>query len=254
VTTGLAEAFDRAAEGYDAGLRENPVWLLFRHSVQERLRRLFPRGAHVLDMGCGTGEDALLLAEAGVRVCAIDVSPGMVAKAREKARESKIPSSLLSFQVRAAEDVAGIEQSFDGAYSNFGALNCGDLTAVGRGLVRVLKPGAPMLLSWMGPRPLPSLLRHGPRARRGSKPPRVGGTPIPVRYPTLREVRRLMGSDCIWRDSFGLGVTLPAPEFPAWPLRHPGLLGVLAGLESVVRHWPILRGLGDHLVLEGLRR
>jgi SAM-dependent methyltransferase len=254
VTSALAEAFDRAADGYDAGLRKNPVWLLFRHAVQERLRRLFRPGARVLDIGCGTGEDALLLVETGVRVCAIDVSPAMVEKARAKAEQWNIASSLFSVEVRAAEDVGGIGASFDGAYSNFGALNCGDLAAVGRGLVRVLKPGAPVLLSWMGPRPLPGVLRHGLRARRGRDRPHVGGVPVSVRYPTLREVRDVMGSDFAWRDSFGLGVTVPAPEFPSWPVRHPGLLGVLAGLESVVRGWPILRGLGDHLVMEGVRR
>jgi SAM-dependent methyltransferase len=248
----LAEAFDRAADGYDAGLRENPVWLLFRHSVQERLRQLFAKGARVLDVGCGTGEDALLLAEADVRVSAIDVSPAMVEIARAKALERGIPASLLSVEVRAAEDVAGIDGPFDGAYSNFGALNCGDLAAVGRGLARVLEKGAPVLLSWMGPRPLPGVLRHG--ALRGRNRPRVGGVPLAVRYPTLREVRYLMGPDFVWRDSFGLGVMMPAPEFPAWPVRHPGLLGVLAGLESVVRRWPLLRGLGDHLVIEGARR
>jgi len=250
----LAEAFDRAADGYDAGLRANPVWLLFRHSVQERLRQLFPKGARVLDVGCGTGEDALLLAEAGVRVFAVDVSPAMVEIARAKARERNIPSSLLSVEVRTAEDVAGIDGPFDGAYSNFGALNCGDLAAVGRGLARVLEKGAPVLLSWMGPRPLPGVVRHGPRALRGGNRPRVGGVPLAVRYPTLREVRDLMGPDFVWHDSFGLGVMMPAPEFPAWPVRHPGLLGVLAGLESVVRRWPLLRGLGDHLVIEGARR
>jgi hypothetical protein len=30
--------------------------------------------------------------------------------------------------------------------------------------------------------------------------------------------------------------------------------GLLAALEGVVRTWPVLRGLGDHLVLEGVRR
>ncbi len=35
---------------------------------------------------------------------------------------------------------------------------------------------------------------------------------------------------------------------------HEREAGVLAALESLVRAWPGLRGLGDHVVLEGHRR
>ena len=44
------------------------------------------------------------------------------------------------------------DESFDGAFSNFGALNCvQDLAAACRDLARLLKPGATALLCWMGP-------------------------------------------------------------------------------------------------------
>ncbi len=82
----------------------------------------------------------------------------------------------------------------------------------------------------------------------------MGGLPLSVRYPTLREVQGLLGPDFVWRVSFALGVLVPAPEYPRWPARHPGLVALLAGLESLVRGWPLLRGLGDLLVAEGMRR
>ena len=40
----------------------------------------------VLELGCGTGKNTALLAEIGERICAIDFSPSMIGKARDKLR------------------------------------------------------------------------------------------------------------------------------------------------------------------------
>ena len=44
----------------------------------------------VLEIGCGTGQDTLTLADAGARVVAFDQSPQAVAKARERAPQAEI--------------------------------------------------------------------------------------------------------------------------------------------------------------------
>ena len=253
----LAEAFDRAAATYDADFGTNPVGLVFRQVVQQRLLDLMPERAHVLDVGCGTGEDALLLAERGRTVHAIDVSEAMVRACRDKARRRGIGEERLRAERRAAEDVGGLVGPFDAAYSDFGVLNCADLGAVGRGLARVLKSGAPLLVSVMGPRPLPAGLERALTARgeaRGRSLPRVGGVPVPVHHPTQRGLREAFGEAFAWRRAFALGVLLPAPNHGAWAARHAGAFAVLSALEAIVRGWPVLRGLGDHLVLEGIRR
>lgn len=58
-------------------------------------RRVTP-GERVMDAGCGTGNYALALAEAGFRVIGVDYAQGMIARAR-----AKVPDSLarsVSFQ------------------------------------------------------------------------------------------------------------------------------------------------------------
>src|SRR6266567_4824964 len=40
----------------------------------------------VLELGCGTGKNTALLAEIGERICAIDFSPSMIGKAKQKWR------------------------------------------------------------------------------------------------------------------------------------------------------------------------
>lgn len=251
-----ASAFSAEAAAYDGGFGRNPVGLLFRHVFQERARALFAPGAHVLDLGCGTGEDALALAAAGIRVTGIDPAPEMVARARAKLEAAGLPEGSCHFAGLAAEDVAELGDGFDGAYSDFGALNCADLATVGRGLERALRPGAPVLLSLLGPRPLPFTLRRvltGVGEPRRSRSPQVGGVPVAVAYPGAAEVRRALGGAFAWRPTLGLGVLAPPPDAADWVAGHPQTFGALAAVESVVRGWPLLRELGDHMVLEGWR-
>lgn len=256
-----AAAFDAEAWVYDEGFGRNPVGALFRGVFQRRLSALLKPDARVLDVGCGTGDDALFLAARGHHVHAIDASNGMLERARSKAELRGLRAPLLTFEDRPAEDVGALPAaSFDAAYSDFGALNCVDLQRFGRGLASVLRPGAPVLFSLMGRWPLPawaawSLTPQGlrqPPPRRAT--PRVAGREVPTSFPSFTDFRRLLGAEFVWRPSRALGVLVPDPHFAPWLARHPRTFAALARLEDVVRGLPVLRGLGDHLLFEGRRR
>jgi SAM-dependent methyltransferase len=64
----------------------------------------------VLDVGCGTGENALYLATLGHRVWGIDTAPAAIEKARQKAKERGIDAHFL---VRDAMNLNQIEKTFD---------------------------------------------------------------------------------------------------------------------------------------------
>ena len=64
----------------------------------------------VLDVGCGTGVIALLLAELGHNVTGIDLSEGMLKKAKEKARTFNLP---VEFKNGDAEDLPFEDEAFD---------------------------------------------------------------------------------------------------------------------------------------------
>ena len=252
-----ALAFDRVAPTYDATFGVNPVGRLFRYVFQERLLRVFPRGARLLDLGCGTGEDALFLASRGRRVVGVDISSAMVEEARAKAVLRGVEPEAVRFLTSSLEQLAPLGSGFDGAYSDFGALNCADLQGAGRALARALRPGAPLVLSLIGARPLPLLLQRlftGNGEPRGGRDPRVGGIAVPTHYPSRNRLKRAFGAEFAWTSGFALGATLPGPEHAGWATRHPQAFALLAVVESVVRHWPILRGLGDHNVTLGRRR
>lgn len=81
----IAEYWTAAAPTFDAepdhGLTDPAV----RAAWSARLREWLPDpGAEVLDVGCGTGSLALVLAEQGHLVTGVDLSEGMVGRARRK--------------------------------------------------------------------------------------------------------------------------------------------------------------------------
>src|SRR5262249_55042914 len=162
----------------------------------------------------------------------------------------------LVVEERAAEDVAACGSGFDGAYSDFGALNCVGLESFGRGLSSALRPGAAVLFSVMGRYPLPATVLHALTGRgpaRGGRAPRVFGHDVPTHYPSPRRFRDALGPGYLWRPLRGLGVLVPDPGFGGWAARHPRLLTALATLEAAVRDVPGLSALGDHLLFEGRR-
>jgi SAM-dependent methyltransferase len=257
VSAGAARPFDRAANTDDPGSGTNPAGLVFRHVFEGRLLRLFPEGARVLDLGCGSGEDAIALASRGRHVVGIDPSPRRIEQARETAATYGLAEPALAFAVLAAESVAEIDGPFDGAYSDFGALGGADLGAVGRALAGALRPGAPVLFSLVGPWPLPAIVARAltgvGESRRGSEP-RLGDVPVATPCTSPREAREALGTAFEWHGGFALGVLLPGPAQAGFAARNPQAFGLLAMLESVCRGWPLLRALGDHNAIEGTRR
>jgi SAM-dependent methyltransferase len=71
----------------------------------------------VVDLGCGTGENALALAERGHELLGLDASPRAIGKAMEKARERALGGAV--FLVADVFDVAGLGRRFGSA------LDCG---------------------------------------------------------------------------------------------------------------------------------
>jgi cyclopropane fatty-acyl-phospholipid synthase-like methyltransferase len=64
----------------------------------------------VLDVGCGTGEHAILAAERGASALGVDVSPLAIALARRKARDRGVTAA---FTVVDALDLGALGEVFD---------------------------------------------------------------------------------------------------------------------------------------------
>lgn len=256
----LSAAFDRLAAEYDAGFTRTDLGTRMRLAVWSRLDALFSPGDRVLELACGTGEDAVHLGERGVRVLATDASAEMVRVAAAKVERAALTSQV---EVRrlTVEELAGLEEGpFDGALSDFGGLNCvADLSAAGRALAARLRPGAVAVLCVMGPLvPWEWLwfLGHGQpgKAFRRLTPGGVEWRGLRVRYPSIRSLRRSFAPGFRVRRVAALGALLPPPYAESWAGRHPDFVDRLDRWERRLETVPPLPWFADHYLMELERR
>jgi SAM-dependent methyltransferase len=99
----------------------------------------------VLDLGCGTGENALFLASRGLRVMGLDGSPSAIDRARAKAAERGLPAAFL---VADALDLGKIRRRVETALDCglFHTLDPGDRRRYAESLCEVLSPGGTLHL------------------------------------------------------------------------------------------------------------
>jgi len=256
----LSAAFEAAAAGYDRQFTDTVIGTLLRRAVWRRIDAHFAASARVLEMNCGTGEDAVHLARRGVRVLATDAAASMVAltaaRAEREGLRERVEVAQLSW-----EQLDRLEQhGFDGVLSNFGGLNCvADIESIRKPLAQRLRPGAVAVLCLMGPLVpwewLWFTLRGEPRKawRRLAR----GGASwrgLRIRYPSIGRLRRSLAPEFEPLRVAAIGALVPPPYTESWSARHPGLLRLLDRWERRLETLPPLPWLADHYLLELRRR
>ena len=99
------------ADWFDSAYRGTPPWDIGR--PQPAIIRLAETGqitGSVLDVGCGTGENVLYLAEHGFTAAGIDGAPTAIRKARDKAKRRGLTAN---FEVADALNLAMPREQFD---------------------------------------------------------------------------------------------------------------------------------------------
>jgi ubiquinone/menaquinone biosynthesis C-methylase UbiE len=250
-----ASAYDRIAGVYDDQV-QGGQWM--RGMLWESYQRRFTPGQCLLDLSCGTGIDALFLAQLGFRVVGIDISARMIEQLEMKAKRLNLSDRVQAY-VRDITDLhPWSPPPFDGIISAFAGLSTlPDLTDVASDAHRLLKPGGYFIIHMLNrayPRERLGLIRHGQWAnardtmKRRTIAPHIGG--IPVQHYLYRpgEVyRRFFKQRFHLRHVYGMGILRP-PNPPRW--LSPSVLNLLGRLDrSASGRYPFYNW-GQFFVLE----
>ncbi len=257
-------AFDAVAESYDRDFTDTAVGRLLRQIVWRYLEMTFTPGSRILELNCGTGEDAVWLARREVRVLATDVSSAMLQNAARKAAACSVSNMIEFAPLDLGNPVSGWTGSaLDGALSNFGGFNCvHDLRPVARLLERSIRPGGHVVAVLMNRYCAWEIIWHTLHlqarmafrriAPAGTKA-RICGRDVQVWYPSVKAILRVFGPGFTLRRRFGLGVFLPPSYLQDAVVRHSRLFGLLRRLEGAPMAARIFSRFGDHVLIDLVR-
>jgi len=130
-------------------------------------------GQRLLDVACGTGVVAVTAARRGAKVAGLDLTPALVARARENA---EIAGVAVEFVEGDAEALPYPDAAFDVVLSQFGHMFAPRPAVVVREMLRVLKPGGRLAFSTWPPehftgRMFSFIAGHLPPPPPGTEPP-----------------------------------------------------------------------------------
>ena len=253
--------FDALAATYDDIFSNSGIGRAQRRLVWMQVDRTFKAGQRILEVNCGTGIDALHLADRGVKVVACDSAPGMIAQARRRIEDSRQQASV-DLRCIPTEQIAQLETEgpYDGALSNFAGLNCvSDLNPVARDLARLIRPGGKAVLCLFGRLCLWEILWHLHRSnfqkafrrlrRKGVAGTVAEGATITVHYPSVRSLRRMFSPYFHLENRIGVGVVAPPSYAESFALRFPRLFRYTVEIDPWLGGCAGLRALADHMVL-----
>jgi SAM-dependent methyltransferase len=259
-------AFDAFAESYDDNFTHSRLGQLLRPRVWQVLAAQFRPGEHILELACGTGEDAVWLAQHGRHVTATDGSPKMLQQTAAKAQKAGVSEQVTAVPLSLQELTSSLSSRssllapgsspFDGVFSNFGGLSTiGDWRPLAAALAELVRPGGKAIFVPMGPFcpwEIGWYLLHGqPRtaSRRfgRSAPARIGDITIPIYYPSARRLRRDFAPWFRHVQTQSLGLWLPPSYLEHLVKRWVGLFGRLNRLEQ--RTASLTKGWGDHYII-----
>ncbi len=250
--------FDSLAPTYDTDFTHSIIGAHLRDRVHSRLLEVWEADDHILELGCGTGEDAHFLGTQGIHVTATDASPIMLNIAQEK---NKHVNHVRTQQLDLSH-LPDIEFStqYDGVLSNFGALNCiSDWKPLAEWLSTRVKSGGTLTFAIMSPYCIWETLWHGlhldsktatRRWKSSTSFTPDADTHLNISYPTIRRITQDFAPHFKRTRLQPLGIFLPPSDIYPVIEKRRKLLKLLTQADDTLSTVSQLALFADHYWIE----
>jgi ubiquinone/menaquinone biosynthesis C-methylase UbiE len=258
-------AFDQIASSYDETFTYTEVGKRQRNIVWNYLKRILPfdKQLDILELNCGTGEDAIFLANRGYRVIATDVSETMLNIANEKILENGLDNQVHTQKVNVEElSESTFDKKFDLIFSNFGGINCVDEEVLGmlsNEYKLLLNPNGRVILVLM-PRfclwesiyfitklKLNESIR---RSRTEYTTVKVGGSNVKIYYYSPSIIVKKFSNNFIVKKIIPIGFFIPPSYLESYFTKKKKTLNLLTSLEEKTSNFSLLSKVADHFLID----
>ncbi len=257
----LSHSWDFLSNEYDDYNESRIVFSYMRNVSLSYLKKFYSKGMSILELGCGTGDEAIHLAKCGIKVFGTDISNEMIKKSIKKAEIENLIESC-RFECLPIERISSINEVFDGVYSSFGGLNCiKSLESFAQDIEQLIKTGGYLIISVMNRVSIAEnilysmILKFKTAFRRINKKPliiKVAGTPFSFecRYYTPKKFFSYFGKNFELIEYRALPLFLiPAKPVELFFFKHSQLFNFIIKLDNFFSKLPFFKSLGDHFLI-----
>jgi SAM-dependent methyltransferase len=240
----VAEAFDSASEEYDFTISNNYINTWIRKRSIRELLSVAKKQDTVLEIGCGTGAEAVEISRYVAKIIATDISESMVEIVRKKVLAKQLVDKIVPLRVKAAE-IPKVRymlngEKAQGAYSFNGALNCEpEIGKFVDALSSILIPEGYFVCSVRNPLCLSEAISHAAVLQFGKMAPRkrqpimvsVGGLDVPAVYYSPVSFSNAFSSRFRLLKQIGLPAFLPPAYLSDYYVKLKNVASILERIE-----------------------
>jgi ubiquinone/menaquinone biosynthesis C-methylase UbiE len=260
-------AFDLAASSYDDEFTHTAIGKMQRQRVYFFTQRALANQLfRILEINCGSGEDAVWLATRGHKVSATDASPKMIEEVKKKVSENKLEEKI-SPRICDFDDLKENFQGkkFDLIFSDFGGLNCvssEELQKLSEDFSSLLNSNGKFIAVIMGRKCLWERFyflisgKFREAFRRNSKElveARVGDSMVPTWYYSPKEFRGLFSNEFKKIKVEPIGLFIPPSYLNPFFEKKKWLLNSLKQWEKWFS-FSFMSNYADHFFIELIKR